>query len=145
MNIYDCFMYFDEDLLLDLRLNILNSYVKKFVIVESSNLHSGNKKKLNFDIKNFTKFNAIFDAAAIGQYLGGIDEFNLIDKTKNNTVGFKNETCVVDYSKFEFCWKKTDKLFKPYLKKEGQLIPIINLHIHSKKLFKFTKTIKFFV
>ena len=56
MNIYDCFMYFDEDLLLDLRLNILNNYVKKFVVVESSYLHSGNKKKLNFDIKNFPKF-----------------------------------------------------------------------------------------
>tara|TARA_B100002051_G_C16733945_1_gene639980 strand:+ start:1868 stop:2728 length:861 start_codon:yes stop_codon:yes gene_type:complete len=49
-------MYFDEDLLLDLRLNILNNYVKKFVVVESSYLHSGNKKKLNFDIKNFPKF-----------------------------------------------------------------------------------------
>ena len=87
--------------------------------------------------KNFTKFNAIFDAAAIGQYLGGIDEFNLIDKTKNNTIGFKNETCVIDYSKFQFCWKKTDRLFKPYLKKEGKLIPIVNLHIHSKNLLKF--------
>ena len=32
MNIYDCFMYFDEDLLLDLRLNVLNKYVKKFII-----------------------------------------------------------------------------------------------------------------
>ena len=27
-------MYFDEDLLLDLRLNILNDYVDKFVIIE---------------------------------------------------------------------------------------------------------------
>ena len=32
MNIYDCFMYFDEDILLDVRLNILNKFVKKFVI-----------------------------------------------------------------------------------------------------------------
>ena len=56
MNIYDCFMYFDEDMLLDLRLNILNKYVKKFIITESTYLHSGNKKKLNFDIQNFSKF-----------------------------------------------------------------------------------------
>ena len=34
MNIYDCFMYFDEDLLLDIRLNTLNNFVKKFVITE---------------------------------------------------------------------------------------------------------------
>ena len=56
MNIYDCFMYFDEDLLLDLRLNMLNKYVNKFVITESTFLHSGQRKKLNFDYKNFSKF-----------------------------------------------------------------------------------------
>tara|TARA_E500000178_G_scaffold239390_1_gene235834 strand:+ start:72 stop:932 length:861 start_codon:yes stop_codon:yes gene_type:complete len=49
-------MYFDEDLLLDLRLNILDKYVKKFVITESTLLHSGKEKKLKFDIKNFNKF-----------------------------------------------------------------------------------------
>ena len=49
-------MYFDEDLLLDLRLNILNDHVKKFVITESTFLHSGKEKKLNFDFKNFQKF-----------------------------------------------------------------------------------------
>ena len=56
MNIYDCFMYFDEDLLLDIRLNTLNKYVKKFVITEATYTHNGNPKKLNFDIKNFNKF-----------------------------------------------------------------------------------------
>ena len=56
MNIYDCFMYFDEDLLLDLRLNVLNKYVSKFVITEATYTHNGNKKKLKFDINNFKKF-----------------------------------------------------------------------------------------
>ena len=56
MNIYDCFMYFDEDLLLDLRLNTLNKYVKKFVITEATYTHNGSKKKLNFDINKFKKF-----------------------------------------------------------------------------------------
>ena len=56
MNIYDCFMYFDEDMILDLRLNLLDKYVKKFVITESTYLHSGKKKKLNFELKNFSKF-----------------------------------------------------------------------------------------
>ena len=56
MNIYDCFMYFDEDLLLDLRFNILNKYVKKFVITEATYTHNGTKKKLNFDINQFPKF-----------------------------------------------------------------------------------------
>ena len=49
-------MYFDEDLLLDLRLNILNDHVKKFIITESTFLHSGKEKKLKFDYKNFKKF-----------------------------------------------------------------------------------------
>ena len=56
MNIYDCFMYFDEDLLLDLRLNSLNKFVKKFVITEATYTHNGTKKKLNFDINKFKKF-----------------------------------------------------------------------------------------
>ena len=49
-------MYFDEDLLLDLRLNILNEYVKKFVITEATYTHNGTKKKLNFDVNKFQKF-----------------------------------------------------------------------------------------
>jgi len=56
MNIYDCFMYFDEDLLLDLRLNYLNSFVKKFVITEATYTHNGTKKDLKFDINKFKKF-----------------------------------------------------------------------------------------
>jgi beta-1,4-mannosyl-glycoprotein beta-1,4-N-acetylglucosaminyltransferase len=49
-------MYFDEDLLLDLRLNTLNKFVKKFVIAEATYTHNGTKKKLNFDINKFKKF-----------------------------------------------------------------------------------------
>ena len=56
MKIYDCFMYFDEDLLLDLRLNTLDKYVKKFVITEATYTHNGDKKELRFDIKKFSKF-----------------------------------------------------------------------------------------
>ena len=56
MKLYDCFMYFDEDLILDLRLNILNNYVDKFVIVEATKDHTGKDKKLNFNINNFSKF-----------------------------------------------------------------------------------------
>ncbi len=56
MKIYDCFMFFDEEMLLDLRLNILNEYVHKFVITEATYLHSGKPKKLVFDINKFGKF-----------------------------------------------------------------------------------------
>ena len=56
MNIYDCFMYYDEDLLLDIRLNSLEKFVKKFVITEATYAHNGENKKLNFDINKFKRF-----------------------------------------------------------------------------------------
>ncbi len=56
MKIYDCFMYFDEDLILDLRLNILNPFIDYFVIVESTFNHKGEKRKLKFDINKYKKF-----------------------------------------------------------------------------------------
>ena len=56
MKIFDCFMYFDEEMLLDLRLNILNKYVDYFVIVESVFNHKGDKRNLQFNPKKFEKF-----------------------------------------------------------------------------------------
>ena len=41
-------MYFDEDLLLDIRLNTLNNFVKKFIITEATYTHNGTKKKIKF-------------------------------------------------------------------------------------------------
>ena len=56
MKIIDCTTYYSEDLMLDVRFNILNDYVSKFIIVESKYSHSGEKKPLNFDINKFQKF-----------------------------------------------------------------------------------------
>ena len=56
MKIYDCFMYFDEDLVLEIRLNTLNKIVDKFVICEATRDHGGNKKSLKFQIEKFQNF-----------------------------------------------------------------------------------------
>ena len=56
MKIIDCTTYYSEDLMLDVRFNILNDYVDKFIIAESRYSHSGKKKDLNFNINNFPKF-----------------------------------------------------------------------------------------
>jgi len=56
MKLVDCFMYFDEDLVLEIRLNTLCDYVDQFIIVEAKQDHSGKQKKLNFDINKFSKF-----------------------------------------------------------------------------------------
>ena len=56
MKVYDCFMYWDEDLILDLRFNILDKYVDKFVVVESNKTWQNNPKDLKFDINKFKNF-----------------------------------------------------------------------------------------
>ena len=56
MRIYDCFMYFDEEIVLETRLNYLNKYIDYFVIVESKYTHKGEKRNLKFNINNFPKF-----------------------------------------------------------------------------------------
>ncbi len=56
MKLVDCFMYFDEDLILDIRLNTLGNTVDKFVICEATRDHAGNKKNLKFNFKNFPNY-----------------------------------------------------------------------------------------
>ncbi|OUW73545.1 MAG: hypothetical protein CBD76_03385 [Pelagibacteraceae bacterium TMED216] len=56
MAIYDCFQYFNEDHVLDLRFNILDKYVDYFVIAESTKTHQGHDKELKFEINNFKKY-----------------------------------------------------------------------------------------
>lgn len=56
MKIYDCFMYYNEDTILNLRMNYLNKSVDFFVIVESRYNHKGEKKKLNFNINKYLDF-----------------------------------------------------------------------------------------
>ena len=56
MKIYDCFMFSDEKMILDIRLNVLSEYIDHFVIVESKHKHDGSIKDKNFDIDEFPKF-----------------------------------------------------------------------------------------
>ena len=56
MAIYDCFQFFNEEHVFDLRVNILHEFVDFFVVVESTCDHQGNPKKLNFDLNKFKKF-----------------------------------------------------------------------------------------
>ena len=56
MRIFDCTTFFDENLMLEIRFNILNEHVDKFVITEAKYSHSGDKKKLNFNYNKFSEF-----------------------------------------------------------------------------------------
>ena len=72
MAIYDCFQFFNEETILDLRLNILEESVNFFVIVESTTDHQGNTKKLNFDINKFKKFQKKIIYIVVEDTLGAI-------------------------------------------------------------------------
>ena len=76
MAIYDCFQYFNEDHIVDLRLNILDPYVDYFVISESTKTHQGKNKKINFDINNFPKFKDKIQYLVIENEPEGIDKNN---------------------------------------------------------------------
>jgi hypothetical protein len=78
----------------------------------------------------------IFDAAAMGQYVGGVDPRNIYGDTR----GFVNETCVIKYNdEGEIFWQTVAGLSKPFIKtrESGVEIPIFNLHIHSKALMLY--------
>ena len=91
MKIYDCFMYFDEDLLLDLRLNTLDKYVSKFVITEATYTHNGAKKKLKFDINNFKKFKDKIKYIVVNE-----QPPNVIEIKKNDNLGKKGEKLILN-------------------------------------------------
>jgi len=83
MKIYDCFTYFDEKMLLDFRFNYLNKYVDKFVISEANYTHSGNPKKLNFNIKDYPKFR---DKIIYIPVIKKPDGLHKVNSKKNNKV-----------------------------------------------------------
>jgi hypothetical protein len=82
---------------------------------------------------NYSNFydilNCIFDGAAIGQYIGGVDPRNQIGDTK----GFINETTIFNVSNNEYYF--TDNGY--YMYSNNNKIKIVNLHIHSKNLNLF--------
>lgn len=93
---------------------------------------------------NYERFNKIFDGAAMGQYLGGIDPRN----DSKNTIGFVNKQSCIKYNGYQFIWKyvplvegSTDNemMKKPFILVKDEEIPIFNLHIHSKNISKFVE------
>jgi len=72
-------MFFDEEMLLDLRLNVLDKFVNEFIIVESSYTHSGERRKLIFDINKYSKFKKKINYIVLKDYPAGIEEINKND------------------------------------------------------------------
>ena len=89
MKIYDCFQFFDEEMLLDLRLNIMDKYVDKFVITEATYMHNGKPKKLNFDIKKYSKFKEKIIYIVVDDQPPNLYEIRDSDNDKQDTRGQK--------------------------------------------------------
>ena len=79
MKIFDCFMFYDEEMLLDIRLNTLDKFIDKFIIVESMFTHSGKKRELIFDIKKFQKFKDKINYLVVESLPKGIEPINSYD------------------------------------------------------------------
>ena len=76
MKIYDCFMFSDEKMLLDVRLNSLNRFVDKFIITEASYFHNGQPKKLNFNINEFSEFKKKIEYIVVSEQPSDLYLFN---------------------------------------------------------------------
>lgn len=130
----------------NLLTNLINNYkFNKNDMINISIFYENNKDKVTtFPIIDdsvdkciynicYNDFNSIFDGAAIGQYLGGVDPRN----KSGDSTGFVNETCEIKYNKYKFSWIKKENYYFPYIEINNKFIPINNLHIHSKKLCDF--------
>ena len=89
MRIYDCFSYWDEDLLLEFRLNILNDYVDYFVIVEGNKTWQNNFKNLNFNINKFSKFKDKIIYIVVDKQPPDLFKIDESDNDKQDTKGQK--------------------------------------------------------
>ena len=72
-------MFFDEEMLLDIRLNTLDKFIDKFIIVESLYTHSGKEKKLVFDINKYSKFKNKINYIVVKDAPRGIEQITKDD------------------------------------------------------------------
>ena len=137
MAIYDCFQYFNEDHMVDLRMNILNEYVDYFVISESTKTHQGEDKKLNFKIENFKKYKhkiiyTVADYAKENKILDHKGGESVIEQhQRNNILNGLNNAANNDL----IILSDSDEI--PDLKKIDQIKPTTKFTAFSQKMFMY--------
>tara|TARA_B100001175_G_scaffold203398_1_gene172653 strand:- start:3042 stop:3839 length:798 start_codon:yes stop_codon:yes gene_type:complete len=97
MKIIDCVTYFDEDVLLDLRLNILYEFVDKFVICEGAYDHRGNKRETKFNINNFKKFSDKIIYLKVDDFPSLEDPWKMLRHQRNSSMKYIRELDPDDY------------------------------------------------
>ena len=84
MKIIDCITYFDEPLLFELRLKVLNDYVDEFIVCEASYTHSGQKKKINFNKNNYSNLKKKITHIIVDKEPNNLFEINESNKSNNS-------------------------------------------------------------
>ena len=112
-------MYFDEDLLLDIRLNSLDKFVKKFVIAEATYTHNGSKKKLNFDIRKFQKFKDKIDYIVVDN-----QPKNILQLSDKDTKDQKGEKLILNGMARDYFQRES--LFKGIKNANGEDLIIVS-------------------
>ena len=79
-------MFFDEEMLLGLRLKTLDKYIDKFIIVESKYTHSGDKKKLIFNINKYSEFKSKINYIVTEDPPEGIENINNDDNENQKNI-----------------------------------------------------------
>ncbi|OUX52998.1 MAG: hypothetical protein CBE47_04355 [Pelagibacteraceae bacterium TMED287] len=140
MNIYDSFMYFDEDMMLDLRFNILNKDVKKFIISESKFTHNGTKRTLKFNINNFKKFKDKIEYVVVENLPESIEDIN-----ENDSIDTKNSKILTNALKREN--HQRNMLMKGIKDVQDEDVIIVSDtdEIPNLENFKYTSKLNFFV
>jgi hypothetical protein len=79
--------------------------------------------------RHFGTLGCVFDAAALGQFLGGVDPRN----SRGSTVGFVNESCLFDPRLLRPRFVRDDLGRRiPVVETASGIHPVANLHVHSK-------------
>jgi len=139
MRIIDSFMFFDESMLLDLRLNILSKDVSKFIICESTYNHNGERKKLNFDIKEFTKFKSKIEYIVLDKEPDNLKIINKNDSAELKESNTLDNALIRENFQRNFALKKINEY------EDDDLILINDLdEIPDLKNFSYKKKITIF-
>ena len=148
MKIFDCITYYDEELLFDIRCHYLDSFVDYFVVVEAKFTHSGEPKKLNFDINKFPKFKSKIIYHIIENEPENIKNINSNNDTNDNlSIKRLNSLKRIEQS-YDETMKAVRKYYQPddyYMLSDSDEIPKIekkNFVNNKNKIIVFKQ--KFF-
>ncbi len=97
MKIYDCITYFDEDVILKIRLNVLYKVVDKFIITEGAFNHRGIRRKLNFNIENYQEFSEKIIYLPVDDFPNLNDPWSMLKHQRNFANKYLKELDKNDY------------------------------------------------